>query len=365
MTTRSNGWANADREAGDPRDSPPLAAVWRLQEYAAPGARVLARVAAGKSPQILEALARSSRPRQIRLATLLNAEGEGNGPDSPAEPGPEATALDQSLEDLEAAGAIEVTGSGWHRRITATAVGEELIGVHRAYTRWVRTALLSEEVDPILERSQKQVLVDAWEQGVLVALAGRSANASVIAADTGQSTATVSTLLSQLSLHGLVGRVNPGQRLGGPTWVLLREAKRAMVPLAAAMASECRIDPSRESDVTPALAGTLMRLALELLSAAHFTARPSGSYAMLCDLPGGDRTGWVGQFDGGEIYSIHPYRPGEAVDGGFTGTLEELLALIAMGHWRGVHSFGSHTRGGMALALAIAVALGGIQWSVA
>lgn len=349
MPTRNSRSTKMAKEVGD-RDLPPLAAS-PGSPAKAPGASLLARVAAGQTPRILEALGRSSSPRQIRFAALATEES--------------ASELEESLADLAGAGAIELTGADRHRRIVATPIGEEFIGVHQALTRWVRSALLGEEIDPAVERSQMEALIDVWEQEILITLAGRSAKASLIAHETGQKRSAIDVLLARLSLHGMVARVGVSYGSNEPSWVLLRDAKRAAVPLAAAIVGEIRLDSSNGAAVTSLQINALMRLCLEVLDSSHFAARPSGSYAMLCDLPGGARTGWVGQFDGGEIYSIHRYRQGEAVDGGFAGTLEELLGLIATGHWRSVEPFGPHVRGGMSLALAIAVALGRVQGSAA
>lgn len=307
-----------------------------------PGATALGMVTEGATPFVLSRFNQHSRSKTMRVASL--------------EYGPETKErIRESLEALHRAEAIEVV-SGTLRAgtIAITSRGEHLTRLYGSLLKYAEAVTI--EGDPAGSHHSWQLmkaLSAAWQSGILIVLAGRALTTERVATTIHRDVDEVKTFLDSLSAHGLVSRVS-----GTTDWVLLKDAKKAAAPLAAAVIAELAFSATTLDAIRVGHVEIVSRLCIESLGFDRFTSRLEGSYAALCRLPTGLTAGSVAEFSGGEVYSIHPYREGERIDGGFSGSIDECLALVASGNCRAVTTIGPNHREGLIVAAAIAAALG-------
>lgn len=308
-----------------------------------PAAVPLDLVTEGAAPFVFSRLSRS--PGQ----TVIRAHRLEDGPET----GERVVA---ALERLAQAGAIAVEGQARRtRRITLTDRGRLLVDLYRALLTWAASVTI--ETKPAGTRHSWRLMADlafAWRSGVLILLAGRTATTADLAAAAKRDPGEMDTILERLSNRGFITKIGSERH----TWTLLNDAKRAVVPLAAAVLVERQFNPQAFGLIKSAHVEVVSRLCTELISTGHSTAAPDGTFAALCRLPDGREVGSVTELDQGSVYSVHTYREGEPLDGGFRGDIEACLELMAHGNLQAIEPFGPDRRGGIRFTAALTIGLG-------
>ena len=308
-----------------------------------PASAPLDLVTEGAAPFVFSRLSRPSGQTAIPAYRLEN------GPES-------AERVAAALEKLERVGVITLQGKDRRsRRIKLTNRGRLLDDLYRALLVWAASVTIeTERVGTVHSWRLMADLAFAWRSGVLILLAGRTATTVDIAAAAERDTGEMAAILDRLSDRGFITKVGTD----GPTWALLNDAKRAMVPLAAAVLVERELNPHAFGLIKPAHVEVVSRLCTELIGSGRSVAALGGTFAALCRLPDGREVGSVAELDEGSVYSIHPYREGELLDGGFRGDIEACLALMAHGDLQAIEPFGPDRRGGVRFTAALTLGLG-------
>lgn len=311
-----------------------------------PGTDTLKLLTAGGVPFVLSQLCQVPEPAALFVSSLER------GPESKED-------IAAALAELRGVGALSISESRRISRVTVTPLGRHLVEAYRGAIAWASSVT----IDPFIEGSTPSWwlmddLCQAWTQGLIVMLAGRGVSTAEIAGAIERDPDQVEALLARLAEDGLVARTGPK---ASSSWILLKDGKRAIVPIAAAVLADQAFNPAAIEMIKPGHVEVISRLCIESIRSDHFAPQLEGAYAALAAFPDGRLAGSVAEFSGGSLYSVHPYREGAPVDGGFQGSVEACIDLVANGDLKGLRCLCPDHRGGLRMAIAIATGIGHAQ----